>query len=342
MINLKKFSLDGLVALIRRRGLDDYRGRQIFQWLWQKEVLSFDSMTDLSRRLRESFKDEFYVGSLRILRRTEASDSSVKYLFELEDGLTIESVYMPEIDRKSVCVSVQVGCGLGCRFCATGQFGFERNLLGWEIADQVISVQRVENVRITNVVFMGMGEPMLNIDAVFQACQILNSDLGPNIGARRMTVSTAGLPEGIIKFAALPMQLKLAISLNATTDELRNMIMPINKKHSIKDVIEAIRRYQFVKNRMVTIEYVMIKDFNITPIDARRLISLMSDLRCKINLIPFNPFPGCEFTPPGNSEMMSFYNILLGSDKTVTIRNSRGSDIGAGCGQLKSSVLLTS
>lgn len=341
MTNLKEFLLDGLVGIMKDKGLDGYRGYQIFQWLWQKGALDIDEMTNISKRLRKRLLGGFYIGSLRTLKRARARDGSIKYLFELEDNWTIESVFMPEDDRKSVCVSVQVGCPLGCKFCATGRSGFERNLYAWEIAEQVIAIQRAEQVRITNVVFMGMGEPMLNLNAVLDACRILNSDLGPNIGARKMTISTAGIPNGILKFATEPMQLKLAISLNATTDELRDILMPVNRRHPIGEVIGAVRKYQAVKNRMVTIEYIMIEGLNISAQDARRLLKITRDLRCKINLIPYNPIPGGGYSPPSYRSMMRFFDLLLNAKKTVTIRDSRGSDIGAGCGQLRLTVSST-
>ncbi|HIE06058.1 MAG TPA: 23S rRNA (adenine(2503)-C(2))-methyltransferase RlmN [bacterium (Candidatus Stahlbacteria)] len=342
MINLKSFSLEELKDLVKGYGFKDYRGRQIFQWLWQKGVLQIDKMTNISKKYRDLLLKNHYIGSLRILKRIKSEDSAVKYLFELEDGLTIESVFIPEPDRKSVCVSVQVGCSLNCRFCATGRAGFDRNLNAWEIADQVICIQRIEGVRITNIVFMGMGEPMLNLDAVIEACQILNSDLGLNIGARKMTISTVGIPEGIAKLTKNRMQLKLAISLNASDDRKRSLLMPINRRYNISRIIKAVRDFQSARNSMVTIEYIMIDDVNISRTDAFRLLALTEKLRCKINLIPLNPFPGCEFSTPATRTVETFREILAKGNKTVTVRNSRGSDIGAGCGQLRSSGLLVS
>ena len=341
MINLKSLTLDELEHIAIKEGLEAYRGRQIFQWLWQKGTHDFDLMTNLSKKLRISLKEKFTIQGLKLSQKDIGADGSVKYLFSLIDGKTIESVFMPEADRKSVCVSVQVGCPLNCHFCATGRSGFERNLKAWEIADQVIAIQQDEKVRISHVVFMGMGEPMLNLNEVLNAAEILNSDLGPNISARRMTVSTAGVPEGIVKLANYHLNLKLAVSLNATTDRTRNLLMPVNQKYPIVEVLNAVRYYLRKKNQMVTIEYVMIKGINCHRQDALRLISLVQGLKCKINLIPLNPIPNLDYEPPDDNTIETFREALVHSNKTVTVRKSRGVDIGGGCGQLQSKILST-
>jgi len=341
-INLKSFTREGLKDLITSLGWKTYRADQIFQWLWQKGSIEFDGMTNLAQRYRAELKRRFRIGQMKVCKQIPAQDGSVKYLFQLEDGVGIESVYMPEPSRRSVCVSVQVGCPLHCHFCATGRSGFIRNLRAWEIADQVVTIQRLEGVRISHVVFMGMGEPMLNLDEVLKSVEILNDDLGPNIGARRMTISTAGIPEGIIRLIHFPLPIKLAVSLNAATDRIRSLLMPINRRYPIRKVIAALHRYVAMTNRMVTIEYVMFQGLNTTKEEGLRLIRLVKKLKCKINLIPYNPIDGCDLLPPEEDEMMSFYELLRTAHKTVTIRKSRGKDVEAGCGQLRSRPLSVS
>ncbi|MCX8015117.1 MAG: 23S rRNA (adenine(2503)-C(2))-methyltransferase RlmN [candidate division WOR-3 bacterium] len=334
MSDLKSFTLSELKALIQELGWESYRANQIFSWIWQKGVTDINRMTNLSKSKRARLEKEHHISALILVDRKQAKDGSQKFLFELADKNRIESVFIPDAERKTVCVSTQVGCPLQCRFCYTGKVGFVRNLKFFEIADQVLQIQLLTNTRITNIVFMGMGEPFLNYEETIKAIETINSDYGLNIGARKMTVSTVGIVERIYEFAEFPLQTKLAISLNAATDELRTELMPINKKYPLSELLKAVRYWVYRKNKRVTFEYVLIKNINDRTEDARALRRLLAKIPCKINLIPLNPYPQCEFQSPGIEETEEFAKKLYPYLPAVTVRKSRGSEILAGCGQL--------
>jgi 23S rRNA (adenine2503-C2)-methyltransferase len=335
MINLKSFSLPELQELVKQIGFESYRAQQIFTWIWQKGVTDINLMSNLSKQKREQLNNNYYISALKLIEKKESHDGAIKFLWSLEDNHKIESVYIPDADRKTVCVSTQVGCPLQCEICYTGKFGFTRNLSFFEIADQILQIQLLVKERVTNVVFMGMGEPFLNYDECLKACEIINSDFGLNIGARRITISTSGIIERIYDFADFPLQVKLAISLNATDDETRNTLMPINRKYPLKDLFESIRYFTEKKKKRVTFEYVLIKGINDHPEDIKRLQKLIGIIPCKINVIPLNPFPNCKYKSPTLEETKAFVEKLYPKLPCVTIRKSKGSDILAACGQLR-------
>jgi 23S rRNA (adenine2503-C2)-methyltransferase len=358
LINLKALDLPSLEAFVAELGYESYRTNQIFAWIWQKGVRDIDLMTNLAKARREELKAKACVSAVKEVKRTEAEDGTAKFLFELEDGLRIESVFIPDPPRRTVCVSTQVGCALGCDICYTGQQGFRRNLKFYEIADQVLHVGLLVGATsqsrpdviasearqsrgpgpqppvITNVVMMGMGEPMLNLDEVLKAADLINSDLALKIGARHITISTAGIPGGIRRLADHPKQFKLAVSLNATDDKPRERLMPINRAYPLEQLFAAIRYYTEKTRKRVTFEYVLIKGINDTLADARRLIKLLKHVPCKINLIPFNACPNRDYRSPSRESVEAFAQILYPELPAVTTRRSKGAGIRAACGQL--------
>lgn len=332
---LRNFTLKELEKELSKIELPAFRARQVFKWLWQKGSRGFEDMTDISKPLREKLAQRFRISDLKIKNRTgSAKEGAVKHLFELEDGFSVESVWLKDRDRRTVCVSTQVGCSLGCAICRTGLMGFTRNLSPAEIAAQVLEVQRGQSERITNVVFMGMGEPFLNYEATLTAARILNEDFGLSIGARKITISTAGIVPGIKRFAKEPEQFKLAVSLNAADQETRERIMPIAAKYPLNELIPEVRRFVELKGKRVTFEYVLVSGVNDRKKDAENLEMLLAGIPCKINLIPLNPFPGCALRSPSPAHVQEFMRWIMPNLPAVTLRKSLGSAILAGCGQL--------
>ena len=342
--DLRDLDLSELEDFALALGLQRYRGRQLFHWVYGKSVDSLDMMTDLSRESRELLSEKAYISRLREIRRQCSSDGTEKFLFELEDGHRVESVLIPEEDRLTLCISTQVGCGMGCTFCLTGKSGLARNLKSSEIVNQVLLVQKAlpERRVVTNIVIMGMGEPLSNYNNVIKAIEILKHPLGPAIGARRITLSTAGLVPGIIKLGEGNLNINLAISLNASTDDQRSQIMPVNKKYPLKKLIEACREFPLRKGRMLSFEYVLLEGVNNGTEDAVRVARLLKGIRCKINLIPFNEFPGSPYKRPSEESVLRFQEILTNQNYSVFIRKSRGRDILAACGQLREEISLPS
>ncbi|MCL6466543.1 MAG: 23S rRNA (adenine(2503)-C(2))-methyltransferase RlmN [candidate division WOR-3 bacterium] len=334
MTDIKSFTLEQLIQYGEKCGWEKYRARQLFLWLYQKNATSFDEMTNLSKNFRQELSKQFYISNLSPIRILSSPDSTVKLTFALQDDNIIESVLLFDQNRRTVCVSTQVGCPLNCRICATAKLGFKRNLKWFEIVEQIQALIRQTNTTPTNIVFMGMGEPLLNLDEVLEAVKTINSDYGLKIGARRITISTAGIPDGIYRLAQFPLQIRLAVSLNATNDQTRSMIMPINKRYPLKILFEAIRAYYAQTHRRITFEYVLLDGINNLPEDISRLVRLLEGIPCKINLIPFNPFPGSPFRPPTPAAVKRFALALYPHLPTVTIRKSKGGKILAGCGQL--------
>lgn len=336
--SLSGLSLEELTAYVKELGLPAFRAKQIHTWIYSKWVSSFDEMTDLSAELREKLKEVAQVPLLKIAHLEVSRDGTRKYLFELPDGQMVESVLMSFEDRPSLsaCLSSQVGCAVGCTFCATGYLGFKRNLSPQEIVDQAMCVQRESGKRIANVVYMGQGEPLLNTENVISSINILNQSVG--IGARHITVSTSGIVPGIDRLAAENMPLTLALSLHAPDRATREEIVPITDKYPIHDVMRAVRNYYNTTKRRVTIEYVMLEGINDSPEQARQLAELVRDLHCNINLIPFNPTRNNDgiilYGRPQISAQKRFADLASKSGKTVTIRLERGTDIDAACGQL--------
>ncbi len=337
--NIKQLRYRDLLHEMRQRGQPGYRAQQIYQWLYQKAVLDFEAMSNLPKALRQELRETFEIGTLPVLHRAVSADGTVKFLLQLPDGHRIESVLIPDGKRRTVCVSSQVGCAMGCAFCATARLGFTRNLEAWEIVEQVLVAQRhlweVGDPRpVTNVVFMGMGEPLLNLKAVLQALRILNSDHGPNIGARKITVSTVGVVSGIYTLAEAPIQFKLALSLHTALQEKREQIIPLARQVSLKELKRALFTFYLRKRRWVTLEYIHLPGFNDTEEDIQALRRFLGDMPAKINVIPYNPFPGGPFRAPTDAEFQDFIRRLRRLPYTVTPRVPRGRDIFGGCGQL--------
>ena len=345
---IKSLTLSEIKNWFNKRDIPDYRADQIFNWLYKNNVQQFSEMGNLPTGIIELLEEEFVINSLVCKDQQFAEDGTIKYLWQLTDGQKIESVFLPyeQSGRNSVCVSSQVGCELGCEFCLTGKQGWQRNLSVAEIVDQVLKIQKLQTeqatdsekqVKINNIVFMGMGEPLLNLPAVLTAISIFNNDRGLNIGQRRITVSTAGIIPGIKKLTALKMQVGLAVSLNAPTDRIRNQIMPVNKKYSLDNLLQVVKKYIEVTGRRVTFEYVLIKNVNDSPVQAQKTAELLQDLMCHVNLIPLNTSSRLPWQPPGEKRIRSFKNELENCGINVTLRASKGDDIQAACGQLKGS-----
>ncbi|VAX18189.1 23S rRNA (adenine(2503)-C(2))-methyltransferase @ tRNA (adenine(37)-C(2))-methyltransferase [hydrothermal vent metagenome] len=313
-----------------------FRAKQIRQWMFERLVSDFSEMTNLSKTFRERLASTANITELEEANRKVSSDGSIKFLFRLHDGKTIESVWMPEETRATLCVSTQVGCKLACGFCMTGEAGFERQLSAAEIVDQLIQVRKlVHGGRVTNIVFMGMGEPLDNYDNVLQALKVLTEPDCGLIGARKITVSTAGVVPGILRLAKDFSKIKLAVSLNSADDATRNKLMPINKKHPISELFWALKKWPLPKGRLLTLEYVLIAGVNDSDDDAKKLAKLCSGMPVKINLIPYNSASGAQYKSPSKKRVDTFMKIVSGRGLIVIPRASRGQDIMAACGQLR-------
>lgn len=318
-------------------GQPRYRGRQLFQWVQARRATDPDAMTSLPRSLRGRLADHVRIGRPEAVRVQRSLDGTRKYLFRLGDGEEIESVLIPEEGRLTACISTQVGCPLACRFCLTGLMGLRRNLAAAEIVGQLLALQDwlEPGERISNLVLMGMGEPLLNFPQVERALRILTDESGANFSARRITLSSAGHVPGIRKLAASDLGVNLAVSLSATTDAVRDRIMPINRRWPIAELLAACRAYPLPNRRRLTFEYVMLDGVNDSLGDAKRLAGLMRGIRCKINLIPFNASPDLPDRPSPRDRVEAFQRTLHDAGLTATIRESRGWDISAACGMLR-------
>jgi 23S rRNA (adenine2503-C2)-methyltransferase len=334
--NIKELSREELESWLSERRQPRYRANQIQKWLFQKGTAHFSQMTNLAADLRELLEENFTISRLRTLRSDSSRDGTVKFLFGLADGPSIESVLIPEAKRLSLCISTQAGCGFGCAFCATALMGLKRNLRASEILDQILEVRKSlpPHERITHVVLMGMGEPLANYPQTLRALRILtDADTGIGISPRRVTLSTVGLVPQIKKLME-ETPVNLAVSLHATTDELRSRLMPVNRKYSLERLIDCCRSLPLRRRRRITFEYVLLRGVNHSLEDARRLSKLLKGIRCKINLIPFNPHPGSPFQRPTPDEIEQFQNALSAAGHQVNVRRPRGDDIQAACGQL--------
>lgn len=335
-VDLKALTAEELRDFMSQRGLPRFRAKQLLHWLYEKGASSIEDITEFSKDLRAELAHAAYIGNLELSERTKSSDGSEKFLFELRDGLGIESVLIPGDDRLTLCVSSQVGCAMGCRFCLTGKGGLKRNLRASEIVDQVISVQRLSPRRITNVVLMGMGEPLHNLHEVSDALWRMTGLM--KYSPRRITLSTSGLVDKLLELPSKAPPVNIAISLNATTDEQRDYIMPVNRRFPLKELIEACKRYPLQKRRSITFEYVMLAGFNDSDEDARRLVGIARQVpSSKVNLIPVNEFEGSEFRRPSDERVLEFQKILVDSGVRAIIRKSKGVDVLAACGQLSAS-----
>ncbi len=315
-----------------------FRARQIHNWIYLKSVKEIDDMTDLSVKFREELKQIATVTDVKIKVKQVSSDGTIKYLLEYPDGECVETVLMRFDNRANLtaCVSSQIGCAVNCTFCATGKRGFIRNLTYKEILEQVLTIQRDTGLKVTNIVFMGQGEPLLNLDNVLKAMEIFNESF--QIGARRITVSTSGIIPQMYKLAENDMQSTLAISLHAPNHAIRKQIMPIENKYDMSELKKAMKSYVNKTGRRITIEYLLIKDLNDTIESAKELAEYLSEIKCNVNLIPYNPTAKNDYQRPSNNSIQKFKYLLEHSGKKVTVRLERGSDIDAACGQLRGKI----
>lgn len=328
---------------VKKQGLPAYRAKQLIHWIYERKVECIKDITELSKEVRDKLSDVAYISNLKLLSRQTSSDGTEKFLLGLEDGESIESVLIPDEERLTLCISSQVGCAMGCGFCLTGNIGLKRNLKAHEIVDQMIAVMKVRSGKsevrsekqknITNIVFMGMGEPLLNLDEVVEAVNRITGLLG--FSKKRITLSTSGIAPKITAFFEKAPHVNLAVSLNAADNETRNKLMAINKKYPIETLIAACRKIRLSPRRRITFEYVMIDGINDKPEDARKLVRLVKGIPSKVNLIPFNPYDGCDFKKPSDEKVLAFQKILMDANINAFIRKSKGQDILAACGQLK-------
>ena len=333
--DVQGFSEESLIHWLGQHGIAPYRAGQILRWIYQRGVYSFSDMTDLSKDLRGFLSERLFISRLEVDQVHFSGDGSRKYLFRLKDGQHIESVLIPEPGHFTLCISSQVGCGMGCAFCLTGQGGLVRNLEPAEIVGQICAVRDDlrGDIPLTNIVFMGMGEPLANYRNVVQAIRTIAGNNGLQFSNRRITVSTAGLLSGIDDLGR-DVKVNLAVSLNAPDNDTRSRLMPINRTYPIEKLLSTCRRFPLPSRRTIMFEYVLIAGVNDSPEHAEQLAKLLRPLRAKINVIPFNPFPGTEFTRPGDDVIEAFQRILLARHYTAVIRHSKGADICAACGQL--------
>lgn len=337
-VNLKSLSFDELDRFVLSLGWARYRSSQVLAWIYQHDIQSIDSMTNLSKADRMRLAEAADLPARDLARRQQSEDGTEKFLFRLGDGRLIEAVLIPDNDRRTLCLSTQVGCTLDCTFCLTGTMGLERNLAAEEITDQVMGVRSAQegDRPLTNYVFMGMGEPLANYRALAESIRRMTSPRGMAISPRRITVSTSGLVPQIDRLGQENLGVNLAVSLNAATDDLRDEIMPLaNKTYPLRELMAACRRYPLAPRRRLTFEYVLLSGVNDRPEEARQLARLVRGIACKINLIPFNAYPGSPFQRPADDEVFGFQRILTDAGIDAFIRKSRGRDILAACGQLK-------
>lgn len=335
MKNIKDFDLNELKEEFENMGEKPYRAEQVFKWIYENNVTTFDEMTNLSLSLREKLKQNYSLCIYNIERKQESKDGTKKYLFDILDGNMIETVLMEYHHGKSLCVSSQIGCKMGCKFCASTGINFVRNLTSGEIVEQVLAVQRDENIKISNIVFMGIGEPLDNYDNVMNAIKILNNQKGLNIGARHISISTSGLVPKIYELADRDMQCTLSISLHATTDDKRSSMMPVNRTYNIEELMKACKYYIEKTNKRISFEYALAKDNNDNLDDAKGLVKLLHGMLCHVNLIPINKIENGEFTKSSNENIIKFRDYLNDHGIVATIRRELGSDIDAACGQLR-------
>ena len=334
--DLAGFEQHDIEQALVRLGHPKFHARQIFQWVHKRGVTDFALMSDLGRDLRQQLADEFDILTPHVVRKERSTDGTTKFLLRLADGKQIESVFIPDTPAQTFCISTQVGCAMRCAFCLTGKMGIDRNLTAGEIAGQVRVLTRelqMLDVRF-NIVLMGMGEPLHNYESTMKALRILSDEHGLAVSPRRITLSTVGVLPALEKLATEPVMPNLAISLHSTTEEQRDMLVPINRKYGLKELLDACRRFPVKRRERITFEYVMLRGVNDTPDDARRLVRLLHGIRGKVNLLPLNEAAGIPFERPSDDTVNRFAKILADHGVTVSVRKSRGRDIRAACGQL--------
>ena len=339
MKNIKDYNLEELKKELQSMDEKTFRAEQIFKWLYQEKVRSFDEMTNLSLDLRNKLKQNYTICNYNILKKQESKDGTIKYLFDVLDGNAIETVLMSYHHGYSICVSSQIGCKMGCKFCASTGINFIRSLTSGEIVEQIIAVEQDQNIRISNVVFMGIGEPLDNYDNVVNAIHIINNPKGLNIGARHISVSTSGLVPKIYQLADENIQCTLSISLHATNNEKRSGMMPVNNAYPIEELIQACKDYIAKTNRRISFEYALAKDSNDNLDDAKELVKLLKGMLCHVNLIPINKIENGQYSKSTNENIMKFRDYLNDHGIVATIRRELGSDIDAACGQLRSNTM---
>ena len=338
--DILSLSLEELIIALDALGEKKFRAEQIFSWLHVKKVTEFEEMTNISLELRTKLSENFYIKRLNIAKRLEScTDNTIKYLYELDDGNHIETVLMEYKHGNSICISTQVGCKMGCTFCATGKSGFSRNLAPSEMLAQIQAAQLDNNIRISNVVLMGMGEPLDNYDNVIKFLSLVSSDKGLNIGMRHITLSTCGVVPKIYELAKLKLQITLAVSLHAPRDEIRSKTMPINRRYNLERLIDACFAYSKATGRRITFEYAMIDGVNDSDKCAYELARLLKGLMCHINLIPVNKVEERNFEKGSNDDIRAFQEKLTHLGINATVRRELGSDISASCGQLRKKVI---
>lgn len=336
-VNLKALDRAGFLAFVGELGERPYRARQLYRWIYARGVERFADMTDLSALTRRRLEARAVLPSIALAAQTTSADGTRKFLFRLADGETIESVWIPEPRRVTLCVSTQAGCALACAFCLTGQGGLRRNLAAWEIVDQFLMAWRLtpDGPPITNLVMMGMGEPLANLDAVVEAIEHLVDGDGIHLAPRRVTVSTAGIVPKIAELGRRAPYVNLAVSLGGTTDAQRDELIPINRRWPLKDLMDACRAYPLPPRRRILFEYMLIRGVNDTPADAKRLVKMVHGIRCKVNLMSYNPIPGVPYERPDDEAVHAFRKRLEEAGLRTFVRRSRGRDILAACGQLR-------
>lgn len=340
---IKSLTLDEVGERLKALGQPAYRAKQVAQWIYGKRVKSFAEMSDLPAGLRQQLATEFDFSGLEPVRTLGSKDTTLKYLFRLDDSALIESVLIPASpalygdasDRRTICISTQVGCAYGCKFCASGLDGWSRNLQPGEIVDQVLRVEELSGEKINNIVFMGMGEPMANFANLMKAITIINAPWGVGLGARHITISTSGLAPQIKLLADQPLQVRLAISLHGATNEVRQQIMPVNRKYPLEELLDACAYYTQRKKQWLTFEYILIEGINDRPEDARALVQVARKVKAKVNCIPYNKVEGLDWIRPSEARQDAFMAILEAGRIPATIRREKGHDIAAACGQLR-------
>jgi len=343
MESIYGLTLDDLKNYLENNGFKAFHSKQIFKWLYEKRINSFDEMSDISIKLINKLKEDFSIDLFTIKRKEESSDGTIKYLFELEDGALIESVLMVFDYGFSACVSSQVGCNMGCKFCASGLLKKQRDLKTFEIVLQILMIQKEldqRSERLGNIVVMGTGEPFDNYDNVLKALSIINHPFALEIGSRHISISTCGLVPMIRRFAHENLQYNLAISLHAANDELRNSLMPINNAYNLEELMSAIKEYAQLNNRRITFEYLLLQGINDRKEDVNDIKKLLKGLNAYINLIPYNEVKENEFKSSSEENALKFYDMLKKSGVAVTLRQKRGTDINAACGQLRAKEML--
>lgn len=340
LLSLNKEDLESYFA---ENGAKPYRAKQVLEWLYQQRVNSIDEMSNLPAPMRELLSDNFHINDLQHVETKGSEDTTRKFLFRLNDGRYVETVFIPaskglkgkQSARKTICVSSQVGCAYGCKFCASGLAGFTRNLTAAEIVGQMLAVEKLTGETINNIVFMGMGEPLANTKNLIKALEIITSHWGLNIGARSVTVSTSGLAPAIKILSEFPVPIRLAISLHGATDEVRDLIMPVNKKWPIKDLFDSLHYWRKFKKQKISLEYILIEGVNDSLEQASILAKRAKGINAKVNLIPYNTVEGLEWARPSEEQCYAFRDVVADAGINTTLRLEKGHDINAACGQLR-------